>query len=254
MLLASALSVLVGVALGSMGGGGSILTVPILIFAAGLDVPAAIATSLFVVGLTSLAALVPHARSGNVDVRMGLTFGGAGMLGAALGGRLARHVPPALLLIGFALMMIATALAMLRKRRLRGAPFARELPLGLLLLEGAGVGLVTGLIGAGGGFLVVPALALLGGLSLPRAIGTSLLVIVLNTAAGLLAHLGSVPIPWLTAGAVALAAVGGALAGQRLTGRLGESALRKVFAGFVLVMAAVILGQQLPAALAGAAS
>src|SRR5687768_9006778 len=116
MALALILSSLIGLALGLLGGGGSILTVPILVYGLGLEAKPAIATSLLVVAVTSLAALVFHARRGLVDFRTGLVFGGAAMAGAFAGGRLASHVPGSILLIGFAAMMLATAIAMLRGR------------------------------------------------------------------------------------------------------------------------------------------
>src|SRR5512135_870104 len=209
--LAVALSVVVGVSLGLLGGGGSILTVPILVYVAGLAPKPAIATSLFVVGVTSVAALVPHVRTGRVRWRTGLLFGFAGMTGAYTGGRLAEFVPGTLLLIAFGSMMLATAIAMLRSRRdTPGTPEPHELSVARAVSYGAAVGLVTGLVGAGGGFVIVPALALLGGLPMPAAVGTSLLVIAMNSFAGLYGHLHSVHIHWGLALGVTAAAVGAA--------------------------------------------
>jgi hypothetical protein len=164
--LAIALAVLVGLTLGMLGGGGSILTVPLLVYVAGLDAKAAIATSLLVVGVTSAVGAVSHARAGRVQWRTGLIFGAAGMVGAYTGGRVAHYIPGEILLLAFAAMMIATSVAMLRGRReVEAAKVHHQLPVARVLLDGVVVGLVTGLVGAGGGFLVVPALALLGGLS-----------------------------------------------------------------------------------------
>ncbi|PQP53716.1 sulfite exporter TauE/SafE family protein, partial [Mycolicibacterium austroafricanum] len=152
-----------------------ILTVPLLAYVAGMDAKAAIATSLLVVGVTSAIGAISHARAGRVQWRTGLIFGAAGMAGAYAGGLLARYIPGTILLIGFAVMMIATAIAMLRGRKtLHTTETGHRLPVPKILAEGLIVGLVTGLVGAGGGFLVVPALALLGGLPMPIAVGTSL--------------------------------------------------------------------------------
>ena len=249
-LLAVLLAVLGGVSLGLLGGGGSILTVPLLVYVAGLPTKEAIATSLLVVGVTSAAAGISHARAGRVQWRTGLLFGAAGMVGAYAGGRLAGYLPGGLLLAAFALMMVATAVAMLRGRRggrERGAHDA--VPAGRVLLDGVAVGLVTGVVGAGGGFLVVPALTLLGGLSMPVAVGTSLLVIAMKSGAGLAGYLSSVELDWGLAAMVTAAAVAGSLVGGRLTSRVSPDRLRKGFGWFVLVMAAFILVQEIPDAI-----
>jgi uncharacterized membrane protein YfcA len=252
--LTIALAVFVGVTLGLLGGGGSILTVPLLAYVAGMEAKQAIATSLFVVGVTSAAGAVSHARAGRVQWRTGLVFGAAGMAGAYAGGLLARFIPGTALMIGFAGMMIATAVAMLRGRRNIDAVGGRPLPIGKIVCEGLGVGLVTGLVGAGGGFLVVPALALLGGLPMPVAVGTALIVIAMNSFAGLAGHLSSVQVDWALAGGVTAAAVFGGIIGARLTARINPNALRKAFGWFVLAMSSVILGEEIHPAAGGAAA
>ncbi|MEO3756920.1 sulfite exporter TauE/SafE family protein [Mycobacterium sp. B14F4] len=249
------LAVLVGVSLGLLGGGGSILTVPLLAYVAGLDAKQAIATSLLVVGVTSAVGAISHARAGHVQWRTGLVFGAAGMAGAYGGGLVARFIPGSVLLIGFAVIMIATAVAMLRGRKeLDSDGGDRPLPIVKIVLEGLVVGLVTGLVGAGGGFLVVPALALLGGLPMPLAVGTSLVVIAMKSFAGLAGYLSSVQIDWALAGAVTAAALAGALVGARLTSRVNPDALRKAFGWFVLAMSSVILAQEVHPALGAAAA
>ncbi|MER5478761.1 sulfite exporter TauE/SafE family protein [Streptomyces sp. NPDC002734] len=250
--LVLAASVLIGVSLGILGGGGSILTVPILIYLAGQDSKEAIATSLFVVGVTSLVGLIPHARAHRVRWRTGLIFGSVSMIGAYGGGRLAEYIPGTVLLVAFALMMLATAVAMLRKgagRKKAGhkAPHA-EMPVKLVVTEGLIVGAVTGLVGSGGGFLVVPALALLGGLPMSIAVGTSLLVIAMKSFSGLAGHLSGVQIDWGLALTVTAAAVVGSLIGSRFAGRIPQNTLRKAFGWFVVVMGVFVLGQQLPTA------
>ncbi len=236
----------IGVALGLLGGGGSILTVPILRYVLGLPAHAAIAGSLFVVAVTSAFALVGHARAGRVRWRTGVSFGAAGMLGAYAAGRVAHLVPASLLLLAFAAMMIATAVAMLRTRPAAARRSRAELPIGEVLLEGLLVGAVTGLVGAGGGFLVVPALVVLGGLPMPVAVGTSLLVIAMKSSAGLAGYLASTAIPWPPVLVVTAAALIGSVVGLRWAARVDEHRLRRGFGWFVLAMAAVVLWQELP--------
>ncbi|WP_209917245.1 sulfite exporter TauE/SafE family protein [Mycolicibacterium lutetiense] len=251
--LTLALAVVVGITLGVLGGGGSILTVPLLAYVAGMDAKQAIAASLLVVGVTSAVGVIAHARAGRVQWRVGLIFGAAGMAGAYLGGLLSRFIPGTVLLIGFALMMVATAVAMLRGRRATDNAEAdgrqRQLPVVKILAEGLVVGLVTGLVGAGGGFLVVPALVLLGGLSMPAAVGTSLVVIAMKSFAGLAGYLSTVQIDWRLALMVTAAAVVGGLIGARLTALIKPDVLRKGFGWFVLLMSSVIFAQEVHPAL-----
>ncbi|MEV4701722.1 sulfite exporter TauE/SafE family protein [Actinoplanes sp. NPDC049316] len=252
LILTVVLAVGIGVSLGLLGGGGSILAVPLLVYVAGLPAKEAIATSLLVVGATSAAGVIPHARAGRVRWRTGLIFGLAGMTGAYAGGRVAAYIPGAVLLTGFALMMLATAVAMIRGRRSAAErPARHELPVLHVIADGVVVGLVTGLVGAGGGFLVVPALALLGGLPMSVAVGTSLLVIAMKSVAGLAGYLSSVHIHWGLAIAVTVAAIAGSFLGGRLAGLIREDVLRKAFGWFVVVMGAFVLAQQLPGQLWG---
>lgn len=244
-VLVLALSLLIGVALGLLGGGGSILTVPILVYVAGMGPKEAIAASLFVVGVTSAVAAVSHARAGRVHWRTGLIFAAAGMAGAYAGGRLAEFISGTVLLVAFGLMMLATAIAMIRGRKKAAPPEGHRLSVPKILLEGFVVGLVTGLVGAGGGFLIVPALVLLGGLPMGAAVGTSLVVISLKSFAGLAGYMSSVQVDWGLAGAVTAAAVVGSLLGGRLTDRIHPETLRKGFGWFVIVMAVFVLTQQL---------
>ncbi|MGY1452845.1 sulfite exporter TauE/SafE family protein [Streptomyces sp. SS8] len=242
------LALLVGVSLGLLGGGGSILTVPLLVYVAGMDAKEAIATSLFVVGVTSAVGMINHARGGRVRWRTGVLFGAAGMVGAYAGGLIGGNIPDVVLLIAFAVMMIVTAAAMLRGRRgVDPGKAHKQLPVGRVLLDGAAVGLATGLVGAGGGFLVVPALALLGGLPMPVAVGTSLLVIAMKSAAGFAGYLSTVQIDWAPTLAVTGSAIAGSLAGARLAGRVPADVLSRLFAWFVLAMGTFVLVQQAPA-------
>ena len=128
LALATGLAVFIGIALGLLGGGGSILTVPLLVYIVGMDTKQAIASGLFVVGVTSLVGMASHARAGRVRWRTGLVFGAAGMVGAFVGARIGAHLPGALLLIAFALMMVATAIAMIRGRRSDTMPIGHRSP------------------------------------------------------------------------------------------------------------------------------
>lgn len=238
------LAVFVGISLGLLGGGGSILTVPLLAYVAGMEAKEAIATSLLVVGVTSAVGAITHARAGRVRWRVAAIFGAAAMAGAYAGGRLAHFVPGSVLLIGFALIMIMAAMAMLRGRKDIGDESVGPLPIPKILLQGATVGVISGLVGAGGGFLLVPALALLGGLPMPVAVGTSLVVISMQSFAGFAGHLAGETIDWKLAGMVTAAAVVGSIIGGLLTSYVQPATLRKAFGWFVLAMASVVLAQE----------
>jgi uncharacterized protein len=245
LLLAGILSIAIGISLGLLGGGGSILTLPVLVYVLGVDAKQAIPSALFVVGTTSLMGVVAHARAGRVRWSVGALFGGTGMLGAYGGGRLAHLLPSWLLLGGFGALMLVTSLAMLRPRR-QEAPTKKAGAPALVALVGVGVGALSGLLGAGGGFLIVPALTLLAGLTMPEAIGTSLLVIAAQSFAGLAGHLSHTHLDPLLISIVAGGAIGGSLVGARLSSKLSAATLRRTFAWFVLAMALFLLGKQLP--------
>jgi uncharacterized membrane protein YfcA len=253
MLIAFLLALLIGVSLGLLGGGGSIITVPVLVYVVGLPAKEAIATSLLVVGVTAAAATWQHARAGNVRWRTGFAFSAAAAGGAYAGGLTADLFSGTVLLLIFAALMIVTAVAMLRGRKDTEAPIpGSAAPLAqrfvTILLEGSVVGFITGLVGAGGGFLVVPALVLLGRVPMREAVGTSLLVIAIKSFAAFAGHVGHVPIDYALAGVVTGAAVLGSLGGAQLARRIDPTVLRQAFAVFVLVMAAyVVIAESGPA-------
>jgi uncharacterized membrane protein YfcA len=176
--------------------------------------------------------------------KVAAVFGAAAMVGAYTGGRLARFVPGNILLIAFSMIMIFAAMAMLRGRKDLGDESAGRLPVAKIVLQGATVGLISGLVGAGGGFLLVPALALLGGLPMPAAVGTSLVVISMQSFAGFAGHLSGESIDWKLAGMVTAAAVIGSVIGGRLTDYVEPTTLRKAFGWFVLAMAALVLAEE----------
>lgn len=244
MAVAVVLSLLIGVSLGLLGGGGSILTVPTLVYALGVESKPAIAASLVIVGVTSAVGAAQHAWAGRVRWKVGLIFGVAGMVGAALGGYGAGWFEGRTLLLAFAGLMVVTAVAMFRGRKQIEGTGQLQSPL-KIVLDGLVVGGVTGLVGAGGGFLVVPALVLLGGLPMAEAVGTSLLVIAMKSFAGFAGHAAHVEIDWGLTGLVSVMAVIGSLVGGRLAQRIDPERLRKGFAVFVLVMAAFQIAQEL---------
>ena len=235
MMLAAALSLLIGLSLGMLGGGGSILTVPIMVYALGVEERAAMASSLLVVGTTSLVALVRPVRTGVVAWRTGLVFALAGMTGSFFGGRLSGSIPKSVLLLGFAMMMLGTGLAMLRKRADSGE--LKDMQFGKALVVGVLTGTLTGLVGAGGGFVIVPALTLVGGLPMRNAIGTSLLVIALQSFAGFAGHAAHVTVDYPLVGTITASASVGAVGGGVLGARISQEKLRRAFGVFVLVMA-----------------
>lgn len=244
-----AASLLIGVLLGLLGGGGSILTVPLLVYVLKVEPRTAIAMSLLVVGVTSSSAAVVHARAGRVRWRTAFLFGAGGMVGAFSGGRVASYVPPTGLLLLFSGVMVAAAVAMLRRKEAppspEEAPTTTRTNVVAVFAQGLGVGLLSGLVGAGGGFLIVPALVL-SGLPTVAAVGTSLVVISLQCFAGLFGHLGHVELPWSLTGAVLVTAVTGSFIGGRLLTWLSPATVRKGFAWFVLGTATFMVAAQLP--------
>jgi uncharacterized membrane protein YfcA len=255
----------IGVLLGALGGGGSILTVPVLVYGLGQGTGAATTASLVIVGITSVVAAAGHHRGGRVRWAPGLVFGLLGSVTALLGTLAARHVAPAVLLLGFAVLMLLAAAGMVRRDRhvqarddapaeagrdTRVATRTRTATGRRVLLVSAalGVGLLTGFFGVGGGFVIVPALVLALQLPMPVAAATSLVVIALNSGAGLLARWGHLDIPWhvvlpFTAAAVLTSLLGGQVA-QHVPARLltrGFIALLVLVSAYVAVRAGTSL-------------
>ncbi|CAN5893487.1 sulfite exporter TauE/SafE family protein [soil metagenome] len=236
-------ALLIGGSLGLFGGGGSILTVPTLHYLFGIETHAAITSSLLIVGVTSVVTLVPHLRAGRVRLRIGLVFGASSMVSAYAAGKLASHVPSGVLLAAFALMMVVASLAMLRPQR---TPRARHAP-GWLVVQGVVVGAITGLVGAGGGFVIVPALVVLVGLPIIEAVATSLLIITLNSFAAFSATVMSVTLDGPVTGVVLAAAIVGAAIGGHVAPRISPAQLRRWFGWLILSVAVVIAVAELPA-------
>lgn len=225
----------IGGSLGLLGGGGTILTLPLLLLL-GVEPKTAIAMSLVVVSATAAVAAAGHARAGNVDWRAAALFAPTTALGGYAGGRAAGWIGGELLLLIFTGLMLAAAGAMLRPAPVRSQAAADPRAL-VMVLQGAVVGAITGLVGAGGGFLFVPAFALLGGMPMQRAVGTSLVVISLNALAALAGHLGHVTIRFQLTGALTAAAVIGAWCGALLARRAPDALLRRAFGVLVLLVA-----------------
>lgn len=260
------IGLLIGLSLGALGGGGSILTVPALVYLLGQNPHQATTGSLLIVGITSLIALIPHARGGNVRLGQGLTFGALGAAGSFAGSAAAAHVRPALLLTAFAALMLVVATLMIR-RSLRGSsgqePDGTEQTEPMLTLRpltcacprvakvvttATAVGLLTGFFGVGGGFALVPALVLALEFSMPVAVGTSLLVIAVNSATALAARATSgMHLDWTVIAAFTAAAIAGSLLGGRVAARVSPRHLTRAFAVLLLAVALYTAARSAPA-------
>jgi uncharacterized membrane protein YfcA len=246
VLIALAGAVAIGLSLGLLGSGGSILTVPVLHYLLGQPEQAAIGGSLVVVGLIAAAAAVPHARAHQIAWRDVLWFGLPGMAGAWAGATLARFVPGVFQLAVFASAMLVAAWRMLASGALDAGTEAaapRRLP---VVAGGAGVGLLSGVVGVGGGFLIVPALVLLARVPMARAVGTSLAIITLNSMAGFVTYHGvlqakGVVLDYPTLGLVTLMGIAGSMAGHRIARRLPQQVLRRTFGVVLLAIAGAIV-------------
>jgi uncharacterized protein len=251
LALEAMIGFLIGLSLGLLGGGGSILTVPALVYLVGQTPQAAIATSLAIVGANSMVGAAFHNRRGTLNWQVALLFGASGMVFAFLAAGFSRIVPPALLMVLFGVLMLVVGWLMLKPR-------GERLPLAVgethspvrVLLAGAGVGVLTGLLGVGGGFLIVPALVMLVGLPISQAVGTSLVIIAANSLAGFIGHFefsrfdARLVLVFVIAGAV------GAYTGVRLANVLPANRLRQAFAIFVMALAVLLLIDNLPRLLA----
>mgnify|MGYP000532390183 CR=1 FL=1 len=240
--LAIALSLGIGVLLGMLGGGGSVLLVPVLLSVLKLPTKTALATSQMVMAATTVVAMVLHARAGRVVFRTGVLFGLSGMAGSFLGGRLAHYISPSVLLSGFVVLMLASAIQMLRGSRKKTEPKSGA-AWWLGMLVGFPTGLVAGMLGAGGGFLVVPALTIFGGLAMEQAVGTSLLVIAMQAFAGSLGYLGHSTVDFHLVGMLASVMAVGSLGGAVLSQRVPAAFLRRLFAALLIAVAIQMLVQ-----------
>ncbi|MEV7689524.1 sulfite exporter TauE/SafE family protein [Streptomyces bungoensis] len=239
LVLALVAGAVIGLALGGLGGGGSVLAVPALIYLLHFTPAEATTASLVIVTLTSVTALVGHAREGNVAWRTGLLFAAAGIVPAMLAGAASGHLPQTLLTVAFAVIAALAALRMLRPAR---TPPSGTVHTGKAGAAGAGLGAVTGFLGVGGGFLAVPALVSVLGLAMRAAVGTSLLVITINSLAALGARAGTgMRLDWAVVAPFTAAAILGAWDGKRLAKKIKGRTLQRLFAYVLLAVAAFML-------------
>lgn len=255
LLLALPLGLLIGAALGSLGGGGSILTVPALVYGVGLGAKAAVTTSLVVVGVTALGGMIGHLRAGRVRVLPGIAFGLTGIVGSLVGSKLNQQVDPKVLLVAFAGVMAVGAWRMWASAGSRGtrphemsAEAAGQSRLRLVagvLAAGTVVGFMTGFFGVGGGFVIVPALVLVLRYDMAVAVGTSLLVIAINSATALTTRLATTGVDWRVAVPFTIAGLVGAVAGNRITSKAPSATLVRWFAALLVAVAAYTLVRSL---------
>ncbi|BCX50094.1 sulfite exporter TauE/SafE [Haloferula helveola] len=238
--LAIAGAVAIGLSLGLTGAGGSILTLPVLVYFAGLPPKEAVGVSLFIVGAAALAGAIQRWRSGEFHGRAALMFGAAGMAGAAVGARFTGMVSEKALMVSFAVLMLVVAVRMLKGRTGEAEPEPDCRP-GRCLVAGTGTGLLTGFIGVGGGFLLMPALMRYARLPIRTATGTSLAVISVNSMVGWLSHLPTSGGHWSVTALFAALAIVGTLAGKALSAKLPAKRLKQGFAGLVLVVGIQVL-------------
>jgi uncharacterized membrane protein YfcA len=241
MLLQVGLGLAIGFSLGLLGGGGSILTVPALVYLIGQSPNTAIATSLVIVGANSTTGAMFHHHQGTLNWRVALIFGGAGMVAAYLSAGLSYLLSPALILILFALLMLIIGVLLLQKKQNKENIPIQPKPISHIVGSGAIVGILTGLLGVGGGFLIVPALTMLVGLPMQTAVGTSLVIIAANSVAGFLGHTGIISLdPSLTLTFV-FAGLIGSFIGAKLSNYISSLFLQKIFATFVIALAVFLL-------------
>ena len=243
-------AIAIGLSLGLLGSGGSIITVPVLVYLLGQDEKIAIAGSLFVVGTIALAGSLQYVRVGLVDWRNVIVFGVPGMVGTYLGALLAAFIPGIVQLAFFSLVMLLAAYMMLRPVKLGDAVHApREI--WKIATDGLFVGVITGLVGVGGGFLIVPALVLLGGLAIHTAVATSLVIIALKSFSGLYKYMDvleqqNLELDWKTLLLVTGLGIVGSFAGAKIANRMPQAKLKKGFGIFLVVMGMYILARSVP--------
>ncbi|BAZ45902.1 hypothetical protein NIES4102_29300 [Chondrocystis sp. NIES-4102] len=242
------LALCIGLSLGLIGGGGAVLAVPILIYVMGVTPKVAIATSLAVVGIVSVVGIIPHWRQGNVNFKIATFFAPSAMIGAYLGAQITKlaFITETIQLVCFGLVMVITSVLMIRKdaKSSEGQKVVHSNYLGKWLaipLLGLGIGIITGFVGVGGGFMIVPALVLFGGIAMKQAIGTSLLIIAFNSVTGFIGYLDQVNLNWDLVISFAITASLGTLIGAYLTRFIDAKNLQKGFGYFVLAVAIFVL-------------
>lgn len=260
-IIAYITSVFIGISLGMIGGGGSILTVPVLVYMFGVSPLVSTSYSLFIVGATSLVGAYNNYRKGAVKIKTALLFGSTSITTVFLTRKfLIPLIPqdlfrigtfqitePILTMVLFALLMVAASVGMIKSKERKPGCMECDLKGNIIrmLLSGIGIGLTTGLLGAGGGFLLIPVLVLILGMPMREAVGTSLLIIALNSLIGFAGDLGHVEIDWTFLFTITGMAVTGILIGGFLAKKINAAALKKGFGWFVLAMGIYIISIEL---------
>lgn len=250
MILAWIGALFIGLTLGLLGSGGSILTVPILTYIVGQETKVAIAGSLMIVGIISLFSAIPYARQKLVKWRTVVLFGIPGMAGAVFGAWLAHFVSDAMQMMVFSALLLTASYLMFKPINLSAAD-CEERAMYKIALDGLVVGAVTGLVGVGGGFLIIPALVLLGGLSMRLAVGTSLIIIAFKSFAGFVGYLSvldtlNLSVDWYIIGMFSIIGIFGGWLGHKISSRVNQEHLKQGFAIFLIVMGAFILYKNIP--------
>jgi len=251
-------AILIGLILGLLGGGGSILSIPILVYLFQMDAVMASAYSLFIVGITSLVGAIPKYKEHLVSIRTGLLFGIPSIISIFVARRWIVPAIPSvviefdsfvitkrILLLGlFAVLMILASYSMIRdKKEIQNDE--RQFRTFLVIVEGILIGLLTGIVGAGGGFLIIPALVLLTGLPFKTAVGTSLFIIAINSLTGFLGDVLNYTMNWKFLITLTALAVIGVLVGNQFARKISSTKLRKAFGWFILLMGVWILFKEL---------
>ncbi len=250
-------AILIGISLGLVGGGGSILTVPVLVYLIGMSPVVSASYSLFVVGITSLVGAATYMRRKLVCYRVALAFAGPSFISVFL---TRKYLVPALpeiilqtdhflvtkahfIMVLFAVLMTMASYAMIRQKPLHGEPVihTRLVSYRFLAMLGAVLGVLTGTVGAGGGFLIIPALILFAGLEMKTAIGTSLLIIAINSLIGFTGDITTIPIDWVFLGGFSGLAIAGIISGMFLSNFISSQSLKPAFGWFVLLMGCSII-------------
>jgi len=247
-------SLFIGVSLGLIGGGGSILTVPVLVYLFGISPILATSYSLFIVGSTSLIGSFNSWRKGLVNFRTALLFGISSIITVFLTRKIIVHNIPEHIMLGkisvnfslltmllFAVLMLIASVSMIRREHVEVNDNNRENHFIKLIVYGIGIGLVTGLLGAGGGFLLIPALVLVLHLPMKKAVGTSLLIIALNSLTGFIADTGHFKIDWIFLVTISIIAIAGVFIGGLFSKKINSEKLKKAFGWFVLIMGLYII-------------
>lgn len=240
MILSYFLAVIIGIVLGLIGGGGSILAVPTLVYINKMDPKLSIALSLAIVGTTALVASMTHLKAKNINVKAALLFTPISMFGTLIGAKISIFMEGSTQLIIFAVIMFISSVFMLKdKKEVQNEE--RSINYFILIPQAAIVGVITGIVGVGGGFLIVPALVLIMGIPIKKAVGTSLLIIALNSLIGFGGYINQIVIPWRFLGLFIMLTTIGSFIGGSLIRFIPAEKLKKGFAVFLIIMSFVII-------------